>query len=90
MHPMQVTSSLQEVATFECLDNETWIHIARRIPLGSTNLNQLNHRARGLKLSAYQPMLHWVRFNVDNTERWVDALLPQPVDKMHIAPSVLQ
>ena len=84
--PIQVKGSPQQVTTFDDLDDEMMIQIARSVPLGCTNLSQLNHRAKRLQLSGYQLMLDWVKYeNITHIERWVDAFLLHVIGKMHIS-----
>ena len=72
-YTIQVNGSLQQVTTFDDLDDEVMIQIARLVPLGCTNLSQLNHRAKELQLSDYQPMFDWIHLmKSTDIERWVD------------------
>ena len=67
------------------------IKIARSVPLGCTNLSQLNLRAKRLQLSGYQLMLDSVMLDsgecedIKNIKRLVDTSLLQLINQMHMS-----
>ena len=77
-HMIQVNGSLQQTTTFDHLEDDLMIQIARFVPLESTNLSQLNCRAKRLQLSDYQPMSYSkCLMNSIDAQRCVYAALPQ-------------
>ena len=90
---MQTMGSRQEsrrrVTTFDDLDDETMIHIARHVPLNVSGLSRLNLRARRLHLSEYQPLLSCIKLtNAAELKRYAETSL-RPARPFHnIYPSI--
>ena len=79
-------SAAQQAITFDDLNDEVMIQIARVVPIGWISLSQLNHRANNLQLSSYQLMIDWVKSeNITHIERLVDAFLLRVISKTHIS-----